>query len=224
MRRLLIYLSISTVAVSAATWQSSADANHSVYPVYAYVFHPTGNGTHNAELRCGWHDLCDGYYNDATKIGLDWGYPGNVSYTVYYRLRLYGGSSSSDWVGRAQTVNSTSGCYRRWTDLYRVNWSYIGTITNQHVHHGGTVYANLYGSGFPTAGYNNEGAIASMIQSGDNCQTTGPHTMQWYTNSSGGNIIKNTSTLPFESGCDECNTPYNRWATYEWRVSFNTQP
>ncbi len=221
MRRLLACLITTAVGIVAGLLQGSeATANHSSYPVYAYVYHPTGNSTSNAQLNCGWHDICDGIFSDASKKGLDWVYPGNVSYTVWLRVRILGGSGV-DWAGRAQSYNAPTGCKRIWSDLYRVNWSYIGAVANQHSQAAGTNYFNLYASG---GGYNNEGVIGSMLQSGDNCQSSGPHTMQWYTNSSGGSVSKNTSGLPLESGCVLCGWQYNRWATYEWLFTYWTAP
>ncbi len=116
MRRLLAYLTIAALAVVGAVWQSSANANHSIYPVTAYLYHPTGFAN-DAELRCGWHDVCDGYFGDPTKKGLDWGFPGNSSYSVWVRMKIFGGQAS-EWVGRVQSVDSTSGCYRIWSEIY----------------------------------------------------------------------------------------------------------
>ena len=221
MYRLLIGLLVLGFAFLTSVWERPVAANHSVYPVTAYLYHPTGDGgANNAMLTCGWHDICDGYFSDAEKKGLDWIHQGNVSYYVWFRLRIYGGQAA-DWAGRAQTTNAPTGCKRLLSDVYRVNWSHLGTVTNQHSSTGGSNYFNLYVS---AAGYQNAAAVGAMIQSGDNCQTSGPHAMQWYSNDSASNTSKNTTTLPYESGCYGCGWLYNSWSTYEWLFSFWTAP
>lgn len=222
MRRLLVGLLAAAIGVLGGLFQSSdTNANHSVFAVTTYVYHPAGNATSNAQLNCGWHDVCDNIYPDASQKGLDWQYQGNVSYDIWLRLQIYrNAGGSTDWVGRAQSYNATSGCKRIWSDLYRVNWSYIGAVTNQHSQAVGTVYQNLSANG---SGYQNAGVIGSMLQSGDNCTSSGPHTMQWYTNSTGGNTAKNTA-IPYESGCYGCGWLYNRWSTHEWIFTYWTAP
>jgi hypothetical protein len=197
-------------------------ANHSVFAVTTYVYHPVGNVNTTAQLNCGWHDNCDGIFTDPSKKGLDWQNAGNPSYTVWLRLKIYrNAGGSTDWVGRAQSFTPASGCKRIQSDLLRVNWSLVGRVLNQHSQASGTVYSNLYANG---SGYQNEGVIGSMLLSGDNCMSTGPHTMQWYENSTGGNTAKNTFDLPYEWDCILCYLQYLRWSTHEWLFTYWTAP
>ncbi len=224
MRRLLIGTALITAALVAGLWQSP-EAHAQSTPVQANVYHPAGNSSYSAVLTCGWHDVCDGIFTDATKKGLDWIYQSNASYTVWVRVKIYGGNFQLVVLGTA--YNASSGCKRILYDMFRYTnpAQKIGTIVNQHSQATSTSYFNLYTS---SSGYQNSGIVGTMVGAGqDNCTSSGPHTMQWYTNSSATNVTKNASSpcttsscIPYESGCVLCYRPYGIWQTYEWLFTF----
>lgn len=219
MRKLLVIGSGLALASAAGLWQPMP-ANAASIPVQSQVYHPAGNTSYSALLTCGWHDLCDGIFTDATKKGLDWIYQSNASYTVWVRVKSWGGGSPQ-MVALGTAYNASSGCKRILYDMFRYTSpsQKLGTIVNQHSQATGTVYFNLYAS---SSGYQNSGTVGSMLRSGDNCTSSGPHTMQWYANSSASNVTKNTTGVPFESGCVLCYRPYAIWTTYEWLFTFNS--
>jgi hypothetical protein len=224
MRKLLVVLAVLIGSVAAALWQASPGDAASI-PVTAYVYHPSGNSTHQAVLTCGRHDDCDGIFSDPEKKGLDWIYQSNVSYTVWVRVKIYGGGSPQ-LVVLGTAYNAPSGCKRIWYEMFRyTNPSQrIGWVVNQHSQATGQTYLNLSAS---QGGSQNSGVVGTMLQSGDNCTSSGPHTMQWYTNTSATNVTKNasipcttSSCIPYESGCVLCYRPYGIWQTYEWLFTF----
>ncbi len=216
MRRLLVAFTLLVSAVVTGFLQQSPAEAASI-PVIAYLYHPVGDYTYSSVLTCGWHDVCDGVYTDSSKKGLDWVWPGAASYDVWVRMRIYGGSG--DYVVSAQAYNATFGCKRIWFDMYgSTSGQYIGAVTNQHAQAPGLYYYNLRTSG---SGFYNNMFVGSMVPYGqDNCTSSGPHAMQWYTNSSASGVTKNTVGLPYESGCVLCYRSYGHWTTYEYLFTF----
>jgi hypothetical protein len=216
MRRLLSVIIVLGAALAAGL-MNQGQANATSIPVTAYLYHPTGDSSHTASLTCGWHDNCDGIYGDSPAKGLDWIWTSNSSYDVWTRIRIYGGSGQ--WVAQGILSNSTYGCYRIWEDINGASsGAYIGTVTEQHSRNVGGGYENFYTSG---SGILNSAVVGSMIMSGDNCNSSGPHDMQWYYNYSGTNTTKNTS-IPDEHCCNYPYNPYGYLTTYEYLWNFSS--
>jgi hypothetical protein len=120
----------------------------------------------------------------------------------------------------ALATNSTSGCKRILYAVRRAtNGSHlVGTVVNQHarVTAGGPYNLTAY-----FGGYLNSQLVGTMLQQGqDNCQTSGPHTMQWYVQGPYGTSLWRNTTLPDENTCVLCFWPYYAWQNYEYTWSF----
>jgi hypothetical protein len=216
MRKLLICVVVAALAGLAGFWSTVTPGDATHYSVSISLYHPTGDATYKAVLTCGWHDVCDGVYPDASSKGLDWIWQSNVSYEVRARFFVVASLSTQTRVGAVTTQNATSGCYRIWAEVWRTDGSHVGTVTYQHSLVSTNKNYSLYGR---EQGIYSETSIGSMVWP-DNCKSSGRHVMPWFTPGVNTRSFSKNTSIPTEQGCFGCNAQYSPWNTREYLFQY----
>lgn len=214
MRRLLIVIALSLLALSPAVSEAASDV------VVLYLYHPTSFAPGvESKLMCGWHDNCDNQNNDPTDKGLDWQNSTSTrSITVRFLSYLPSGSGST-WVGRALTTTSTFPCKRVTTRVFRIDWYRVGEVVQNHSQGAAsTNYWNLFAS--PGGTQNSISSGYYIPYSEDNCSSSYDHVMQWY--ESGPVEIAHFKNygIPHETQCFHCGTLYSPWSGPEYAFGY----
>jgi len=214
-RRLLIF-AVGVAAFLSLNGLSPPSANAATL-ISAYLYHPVGWGAGTAHMNCGWHANCvDGTWPDSSPTGLDWEWEGDASTQIYVRIRAYGGTSAAQPVASGKFSTPLTGCKRSQYEIFRYSDSQtVGRVLNLHSTYPGSADAPMYSS---SGGANTEYGAGSMLTSGDNCPSSGPHAHQLYESSSG-SIARNTA-IPTEPNVIDPN-PTDPWASpHEYSFGF----
>jgi hypothetical protein len=189
--------------------------------IFGYLFHPTGDSASQSKLVCGWHDNCDGNFNDLAKKGLDWHWF-TQSTDTWIRLK-FRGTTSSEYVAKGRSYNQT---FKRlpgvFIDITRLSDSALFGQVRQNHSSVGTVSYYQWVGGPDTQ---NEFKIGKLLDPAKDPCSSFWHVMQWYR--SGPNdidsLISKNTNIPNESECNfwaGCAIGYDRWSSVEYIFGF----